>query len=454
MSGFGGNSFGGNSFGGGGRSNSGGRGGRGGRGRGRGRGRSGGRGGYNNNNNNNNSRNFPKAILNPCQHFTKSGNCSNGNNCKFAHVIRLHGIIDASTPMQNNNQNNNYNSNRYNNNKNQMHSVTAVSNWKQGDNVKIFSGSQDGFWRLWGLANGNFVKEFEHNMQGSVECLEVASNFLFCGFEAITPALPEVSVGMIHAWGLNNPSGAPLEFHTHSLIPYAHSTAVSKILVDGQKVISGAKDGSIKLWNFEGGRFVLKQTLHGHAREITGLALADGNFLWSSSTDGSIRIWDLSKNGECQYKITMPENPTGDPQQAPYHTDAITGLVSFATPNGTFILSSSLDGYVKAWDKGGQCVASEGHGEGVVTIAMGEDPNKKQFLIIGLQSGNISARNLFPTQNLPKAFSLIFTLSAKYTAAHTDAVKTLSNGIIPGTFCTGGMDGKVLVFEINGDIGL
>ena len=364
-------------------------------------------------------------------------------------------MIDASTP-NNNNNNNNYNSNYrgHNNNNNKMHSVTAVTNWKQGENVKIFSGSQDGFWRLWGLSNGNFVKEFEHNMGGSVECLEVASNFLFCGFEACTPALPEVSVGMIHAWDLNNPAGAPLEFHTHTLIPYAHSTAVTKLLVDGQKVISGSKDGSIKLWNFDGSRFVLAQTLHGHAREITGLALADSNFLWSSSTDGSIRIWDLSKNGDCQYKISMPENQAGDPKQAPYHTDAISGLVSFATPNGTFIISSSLDGYVKAWDSKGQCVASEGHGEGVVTIAMGEDPNGKQFLLIGLQSGNIAARNLFPTQNLPNAFSLIYNLSSKYAAGHYDAVKTISKGIVPGTFCTGGMDGKVLVFEITGDIGL
>eukprot|EP00980_Cylindrotheca_fusiformis_P029214 scaffold22753_cov160-Cylindrotheca_fusiformis.AAC.6 len=374
-------------------------------------------------------------------------------------------MIDASTPKQDNNNNNNQN--RYNHNndhRQEFYSVTSVANWKTGDQVKIFSGSQDGCWRLWALANGSFIKEFEHNMGGSVECLEVASNFLFCGCESYSPALPEVAVGMIHAWDLSNPAAPPLEFRMHSLLPWAHATAVTKLLVvDGQKIVSGSRDGSIKLWNFDpaGKQFVLVQTLMGHAREVTGLAVADGTYLWSSSTDGSIRIWDLANNGECQYAITMNENAVSTPtnQQSPpqpYHTDAVTSLVSFTSPNGTFILSSSLDGDVKAWNgKTGQMVASEAHGEGVVSMAMGEDTNGKPFLLIGLQSGNIMARNLEPTPKIPKAFASILLLSNKFSAAHSDAVRVIAPGI-PGTatFCTGGMDGKVLVFQVAGDLGL
>lgn len=305
------------------------------------------------------------------------------------------------------------------------------------------------------------MKEFEHHMGGSVECLEVASNFLFCGFEGYSTALPEVGVGMIHAWDLSNPQSPPLEFHMHSLLPYAHARAVTKLLVvDGQKIVSGSRDGSIRLWNFDPAakRFILVQSLMGHAREITGLAVADGTYLWSASTDGSIRIWDLAKNGECQYAITMQENsattPTNQPQ--PYHTDAVTSLVSFTSPSGTFILSSSLDGDVKAWNgKTGQMVASEGHGEGVVSLAMGDDPQGKQYLLIGLQSGNLMIRNLEPTQKIPTAFSPILLLSNRYSVSHTDAVKTIANGPPgTGTFCSGGMDGKVLVFQITGDLGL
>jgi len=392
-------------------------------------------------------------------------------------VIRLHGIIEASSEMQqnNNNSNNNYNNNsnsNYNNNYNnkRMHSVTSIANWQVGDQVKIFSGSSDGYWRLWTMGNGSFSKEFENYMGGPVQCLQVSSNFLFCGFESYSTKLPDVAVGMIHAWDLGNPSAPPMEFQMHPLLPYAHSTAVTKLLVvDAQRIVSGSKDGSIRLWSYDNGRFALVQTLMGHAREVTGLQIIDNNLLWSSSTDGSIRIWDMSKNGECMHAITMKDtnsdgnnqgtpnnnNTQNEPNQ-PYHTDAVTDLITFESASGTFVLSSSLDGDIKAWNgKTGQMVASESHGEGVLCITTAEDPNRNPLLLIGLQSGNIMARNFEPTPKLPQAFSAILCLSKKFSVGHEGAVKTITNGVPgTGTFCSGGIDGKLLVFQVTGDLGV
>eukprot|EP00934_Nitzschia_sp_Nitz4_P000579 Nitzschia sp. Nitz4//scaffold180_size44305//886//2268//NITZ4_007231-RA/size44305-processed-gene-0.16-mRNA-1//-1//CDS//3329539443//579//frame0 len=447
--------------------NNSGRGGRsGGRGRnsGRGRGKGRGRGGYDNNNNNNNPS-HPKPLLTACSNFTKSGNCQHGNNCRYAHIVKLHGIIDASSPMQDKTSNNNNNYNNYNNKNNQMAPISATAVWETQGVVKFFSGSHDGFWRLWNFNGSGFVKEFENNMGGPVHSLVVASNFLFCGFESVSATLPEVNVGMIHAWNLANPSDPPLEFHMAPLIPYAHAQGVTKLLVvDGTKIVSGSKDGSIKLWSFDTamnqgkGGFKLVQSLHGHAREITGLAVADA-VLWSSSTDGSIRIWDLAK-GDCQYVIsmahagaTLPPQPV-NPPNSPGHTNAVTALVSFQTSNGIFILSSSLDGDVKAWNgTTGQCVASEAHGEGVVQMSMANDANGKPFLLLGLESGTIMARNLEPTAKIPQAFAPIFTLTQHFTAGHQGAVRSISQGPA-GTFYTGGNDGKVLVFQNTGDLGL
>ena len=399
--------------------------------------------------------------MKPCGNFTKGMNCHHGNNCNFAHVVKLHAMIDASSPKQQQN-NNNYNKN-YNNGP-AMATVTSVSIWETNNVVKIFTGSQDGFWRLWNFTGQNFVKEFEHNMGGPVECLVVEANFLFCGFESVSPTLPEISVGMIHAWNLASPEAPPLEFHMHSLLPYAHNQGVTSLLVvGGEKVVSGSKDGSVKLWTYDQvkGGFVLAQSLHGHAREITGFAVAD-SMLWSCSTDGSIRVWDMAKNGECQCAITSvatpnPQTPTS-PQQTPGqgqgHTNAVTSLCSFNSSSGTFILSSSLDGDIKAWNGAtGQCVAQESHGEGVVSISMAGDVNGKQLLLIGLESGNIMARNLEPTAKIPQAFQPILTLSSKFTVGHSGAVKTLCRGPA-GTFYSGGMDGKVLVFQFTGDLGL
>ena len=149
-----------------------------------------------------------------------------------------------------------------------------------------------------------------------------------------------------------------------------------------------------------------------------------------------------------------PTSPQQTPGQGQGHTNAVTSLCSFNSSSGIFILSSSLDGDIKAWNGAtGQCVAQESHGEGVVSISMAGDVNGKQLLLIGLESGNIMARNLEPTAKIPQAFQPILTLSSKFTVGHSGAVKTLCRGPA-GTFYSGGMDGKVLVFQFTGDLGL
>eukprot|EP00522_Entomoneis_paludosa_P011287 CAMPEP_0172447622 /NCGR_PEP_ID=MMETSP1065-20121228/6894_1 /TAXON_ID=265537 /ORGANISM="Amphiprora paludosa, Strain CCMP125" /LENGTH=510 /DNA_ID=CAMNT_0013198975 /DNA_START=91 /DNA_END=1620 /DNA_ORIENTATION=- len=510
MSNFGGNqnNFGGgnnnyNGGGGGGRGRSGGGRGRGGgnyQGGGRG-GRSGGRGGRGGP-----GGQGPNTLFNPCKAYTTTGNCQHGNNCKFAHIVTLHKVMEASSPIQNNN-NNNYNNNRnnnYNNNydNNRKAAVSAVSIWEMNGTIQIFTGSQDGFWRMWNTSQG-FSKQAETNMKGKVECLQVFQNsFLYCGFEAVSTLLPDVPVGMVNAWNLQNPGPQPMELQVDPQhLPYSHSQSVTAIAVGGGEsstppaggppspaaassgpsvVVTGSKDGSIRLWTMQGGTtFSLVRTLPGHTRQITGLLLIPGgSLLWSSSTDGSIRIWDLNQSvpeKACQYCITrdtpgaVPNSTTGgaNPQNANNntqgsgvgHSAAVTALVPFTSPAGTFVLSSSLDGTIKAWDSNtGQCVANETHTEGVVTIALAQaapaqqgqpapnDPNggAPQVLLIGLESGNIACRSLVQTQNTP-AFALLFILSGKYTAAHSGAVKAIAPGP-SATFYTGGNDGNLMVW--------
>lgn len=381
------------------------------------------------------------------------------------HAIKLHATINASSQL-------NDNRNNYQNNYQKFHSVTSVAIWDNNGNVKIFTGGKDGFWRLWSFnaQSNNFVKEFEHQMGGAVESLVVASNFLFCGFEGISKALPEVPVGMIHAWNLATPNDPPLEFHMQpNLIPYAHPTAVRKlVVVEGQKILSGSKDGSIKLWTYEApsatnpkGGFMLTQNLLGHAREVTGLVDV-GSMLWSCSTDGSIRIWDMAKPGApCQHCISMASNDSGtapssstNSNNGPGHTDAVTGLVKFKSTAGDFVLSSSLDGAVKAWNAGtGQCVASESHGEGVMTIEMVGDMNGKPCLMVGCESGKMYIRNLEPTAKIQQAFAPLIQLNYNNAVIHNGAVRSLCKGPA-GTLYSSGDDGKVLVYQLTGDLGL
>jgi len=340
-----------------------------------------------------------------------------------------------------------------------MYHVNACAIWAQPDgSIQMFTGSDDGFWRLWSTNGGQFTKSFEHNMNGTVKTLQVASNYLFCGFEAANTSLPGgTKVGMIHAWNLGNTQTPPLEFHMHRLMTYAHASAVTCLKVQGDLILSGDSHGVMRMWKFDQGAFKLLETFHGHANEVTGMELIENKFLWSSSKDCSIRLWDLK--GDCQHVITSAPAP-GQTTPGPGHTAGVTCLVSMQLPNngGTFILSGSLDGTIKAWNGAtGECVASEDHGEvyGIVSMSLTmPDPSNPNLanplLLLGCGNGTIMCRNLVQTPKAP-AFGLLFSAFGK--PAHFRNVTTISAGP-QGTFYTGGHDGKLKVWQIVGDLGL
>lgn len=408
--------------------------------------------------------NYPKSAFNPCHAFTTGGSCPNGNGCKFAHIVRLHKCVPATPTAQGSNQNAfqqpQHNNNRYRNNNSQ--GVNAVEIWEAQHGIQIFTGAEDGKWRLWDSMQ-NFSQVAEQDMHGTVGCLKLASNHLFCGFEAPPKNLPETMVGMVHIWNLQQPTETPKELHMMppTLISYAHNQRVTALEIvenagGGPKIISGGMDGSIRVWKFENNQFLFEKSLPGHAREVTGLCLIPGgSLLWSSSKDGSLRIWDLAQPGDiaCQHCIEpLPAGQTPN-QSSPGHAKAVTALVPFAHEAGMYLLSGSLDGFIKVWDTtSGRPVASENHGEGVASLSLATEARGSQVLLVGLESGNITCRNLLPT---PKAaaFSPLFTLSTKYTNAHQGAVRAVTPGP-SATFYSGGADGNLMVWQFTGDLGL
>jgi WD40 repeat protein len=70
--------------------------------------------------------------------------------------------------------------------------------------------------------------------------------------------------------------------------------AVNTVVIspDGQTLISGSTDTTIKLWNLHTGE--LLHTLTGHSAAVVSVAInPDKQTLASSSTDGIINIWNL-----------------------------------------------------------------------------------------------------------------------------------------------------------------
>lgn len=399
--------------------------------------------------------------IKPCRNFVQKGNCTQ-KNCAFAHVVKLHASIEATSKLQkdqNQQQHSNYKGYNSSNSKPRQYSaVSSAAIWESPTGLKIFTGGHDGYWRLWNGSGGSFVKEFEHNMGdgGKVHCVDVASNMFYCGFEGIPKLMPDISTGMVHSWNLSAPTSPPLEFHLGSMIPYAHSKAISCLLVVQDLIVSGSQDSTICLWKPDAakGGYVLTKTFIGHAREITGLVIVTQSILWSSSTDRTIRLWDLA-TGECKYVIAQNTPNAQGVAGGVGHDKAVTCLVNFESPQvGNFVLSASLDSTVKAWNTmNAECMASEPHGMGVVCMTLSADIKGNPLLLCGLENGDIMIRSILQTPTT-SAFCLLLKLTSNYTFGHEHGpVRCLRPGPA-NTFVSGGEDGKLNVWQITGDFGL
>lgn len=276
--------------------------------------------------------------------------------------------------------------------------------------------------------------EFEHNLYGKVYKCQINGNFLIAGLEAPSANIP-VPVGQTHVWNLQNPQQPPTELHmvtnaneVTKSIPYAHNMAVTSIHMNGEMLVTGSRDGSIRLWKFN----QLQSNLCGHAREVTALALANNNtILWSCGIDHYIRIWNCA-DSSLQLAI-----PTPSP---------VTSMVPYQDVQ--FILTSTMDGAINVWKADtGECLSGSTGGEGIICMCIAKDMAGNDILLTGMQNGAIQGRNIVPQGTKTPALTLLFTLGRGVLGVqHDGAVYSLTAGP-NGTFYSGGADGQMFVMS-------
>lgn len=172
--------------------------------------------------------------------------------------------------------------------------------------------------------------------------------------------------------------------------------------VDGTKLVSGAEDQLLRVWDIETG--VVDTVLKGHGQDIYSVdCSSDGKFIASGSGDHSVRIWDYL-TGDCIH-ILLPEEEEGKE----------VGATSVAiSPDSKYVLSGSLDHSVRLWDlhSGTLLHTLNSHTNSVYSVAFSPDGS---FFCSGSLDKTIKVWKMGETVSLEKT-----------TAGHKDFVLSVA----------------------------
>lgn len=156
----------------------------------------------------------------------------------------------------------------------------------------------------------------------------------------------------VRVWSLQTSQCvATLQGHTSDV----ESVAVSP---DGQHVVSGSGDGTVRVWVLLTGQCMT--TLRGHLGLVSSVAVSpDGQHIVSGSWDYTVRVWTLLTG---QYLRTLHG-----------HTRGVFGVA--VSPDGQHIVSGGWDNTVRLWSlPTGQCMRTlQGHSGNVRSVAVSPD---------------------------------------------------------------------------------
>ena len=218
----------------------------------------------------------------------------------------------------------------------------------------------------------------------------------------------------IRLWDLSGaPIGAPFQGHTDVVL----SVAISP---DGQMIVSGSFDQTIRLWDLSGAP--IGAPFQGHTDAVSSVAISpDGQTIVSGSNDNTVRLWDLSGV------------PIGAPFQG--HTDVVSSVA--ISPDGQTIVSGSNDNTVRLWDLSGVPIGApfQGHTDVVSSVAISPDG---QTIVSGSNDNTV---RLWDLSGAP--------IGAPFQG-HTDVVSSVAISPDGQTIVSGSNDNTVRLWDLSG----
>lgn len=165
------------------------------------------------------------------------------------------------------------------------------------------------------------------------------------------PKLMRVSEGQMLRWPT---SVGVLKGHSNSVEALAYSP-------DGNNIVSGGLDWTIRIWDTATGASV-SEPLKGHTGPVTSVVYSpDGRQIVSGSWDHTIRIWDATTGA-----------PVGEPLKE--HADTVSSVAY--SSNGRSIASGDMAGTIRIWNaKTGMPMGEplKGHTDSVTRVAYSPD---------------------------------------------------------------------------------
>ncbi|KAF9460309.1 WD40-repeat-containing domain protein [Collybia nuda] len=201
-----------------------------------------------------------------------------------------------------------------------------------------------------------------------------------------------------------------------------------KFSSDGEMILSGSGDKTIRLWNSKSGQDIIPP-ITGHTGDINDVAFSlDGKYIISGSDDNTVRIWSTE---------------TGQPIGVPFkgHSDCVTSIA--LSPDGKYVVSGSHDKSIKILDiNSGQAVdfgKFEGHASEICAIDFSPDG---KYIASGSNDGMVhvwGAKTGLPIHTPFKG--------------HAHGVSSVAISPDSNTVASGSIDGTIRIWDIKtGDL--
>lgn len=255
--------------------------------------------------------------------------------------------------------------------------IKALAFSTDGDTLAM--GSSDSIVTLWGVTEKKLLTQLVGH---SMEVLTIA----FSEEGVLATGSGDGSIRLWEMHGLADPSyrrdlinaNASLKQITHPVYDKSiellratlngHAGPVTSVafVPDGKSLVSGGKDGSVKLWS------TTKRSANStvelgrpSTQSISALAFSgNGQMLATSSYGGSVEIWNTSAT------LSNPRNG----EQLPSENFTPVNSIAFS-PDSRLVATGGLDTHVRLWDANSRTKLDQltGHTDSVLSVAFSPD---------------------------------------------------------------------------------